>query len=146
MTPAEFESLVERLEGLLERATPGPWVLFNENRTLQVNSARQKLGGNPSIVAWTGFDGSGLPFKKCAANAALIAESPEAIRALLTALRETRQALDSLVIAVENMEDLDEMDGEEFHVNSEFLNNAELQARSALSKYPLAEPTNEREG
>lgn len=132
MTPAEFSALVERLDGLLERATPGPWVFAKQEPRLPIatvacvgdycvgQSTPGYPGGNYRDTSW-GIDES---------DAALIASSPEAIRALLTALRETRAALDTLMPFVDCAFLQTKGSGPRFE--------AVRTARAALSAYPIA--------
>ena len=63
-----------------KRYTPGPWSLFNKNRTVAVTAGD---GPHNEVVHWSGFDSSHYP-KQVVANARLIAAAPELYEAALS--------------------------------------------------------------
>lgn len=65
-----------------QRYTPGPWRLFNKNRTVAVMAGD---GPRNEVVSWTGFDASDFP-KQVVANARLIAAAPELYETLRAAV------------------------------------------------------------
>ena len=75
------------LRALAEKATPGPWRLYNERLRQQFPGRiiEVQCDGDSPVVQWTGFDNSHVPKKQHRANAAFIAAARDALpRALDT--------------------------------------------------------------
>lgn len=87
--------LTTRLRGLMAKATQGPWGVFCVGKTISIDP-RGGDGRNPTVVAWAGFDGSDMPFKTQKANAALIAESINALPTILDALESQGREIERL--------------------------------------------------
>lgn len=84
-----------------EKATPGPWGLFNHDngKILAICVNPEATGKRPVIVDWPGFDSNDLPRETNVANAHYIAAaSPDLFNEMadeidrLTAEREKREA------------------------------------------------------
>lgn len=69
------------LRALGEKATPGPWRLYNERLRQQFPGRiiEVQCDGDSPVVQWTGFDNSHVPKKQHRANAAFIAASRDAL-------------------------------------------------------------------
>lgn len=87
--------LVARLEGLLEKATPGTWAVAEDRADRPHQRFIGSNGGNNGI--WIAEAKGG----DCAANAALIAEAITALPALLAAVREGEAEVEKLRAATE---------------------------------------------
>lgn len=147
--PESFAQRVAELERLLKDATPGPWRLGSGNisNCIEGQSGKKLFdndNGFRTVATYQSCESSGIASKERAnaeANAALIASSPEAIRVLLEALRETRAALVEARSVIEGgLETEHEMEADWSKEDRATVKRID----AALAKFPL--PTNEREG
>lgn len=68
----------------MSKHTPGPWTVKRGGTTIKIGEM---------VYAWVNQN-VGVPFFEIAANARLIATAPELLKALISAERALRQALD----------------------------------------------------
>lgn len=85
-------ALAERLIGLANKATPGPWVVHNTSRCELGIRAPNEMNVKGAVGQIVRHAGIGLPSGKGRDNALFIAAcDPDTIRSLCTALRTARE-------------------------------------------------------
>ena len=81
---------LKALKRLYAAATKGPWVVYHEHRTLEIQDGKGTHSRN-AVVHWTGFDSSSKEWGETVSNAELIVALVNAFPALLSELRALRE-------------------------------------------------------
>ena len=79
----------------MNKYTPGPWRAWIRGNTIEVQRGQKKAGRVVAIAAWPGFDGcdiASIPTQ--AANARLMAASPDLLSALKDAVQDLQDWAD----------------------------------------------------
>ncbi|XUV82748.1 ead/Ea22-like family protein [Enterobacter sp. TMH.L2] len=94
------EALIAEMKAAAEKATPGEWIAFADEKTGTCAIHTPSDKGCGDIVDWPGFDSSRVSKKKRIANAKHIALSnPKNIKALIAALEKS----EAIRVAAENL-------------------------------------------
>jgi len=78
---------LDALEALEKKATKAGWRLFDSGLIVEISPPTGQLGESPSVVGWSGFDQSDMPFRKRRTNANLIVEARNALPELIRLAR-----------------------------------------------------------
>ena len=89
-----LKTRVAELRKLAEKASKGPWLLFNVRKTIAVYCNKERNGIPIEAVQWTGFDGCDLPQKEKVANATLIVASRNTVPDMAEFLEKVMEALE----------------------------------------------------
>ena len=89
-----LKTRVAELRKMAEKASKGPWLLFNVRKTIAVYCNKERNGIPLEAVQWMGFDGCDLPQKEKVANATLIVATRNTVPEMAEFLEQVMGALE----------------------------------------------------